>query len=165
MRLLRSASPRLLTLALASLVVVTAGCSPKAPAVAHPPSAQHHHHVPPHGGTAVVLGAEIYHLELVREAASGKLTAYLLDGEMENFIRSSETSFTIEAKVNGKTDTLVFQAIANPATGETAGDTAQFEAQADWLKTTATFDAALRKLTVRGNTFENVAFNFPRGND
>lgn len=113
----------------------------------------------------MVLGAETYHLELVREPEAGKLTAYLLDGEMENFIRSSETSFTVDAVVNGKTNTLVFQAIANSATGETVGDTAQFEAQAAWLKTAANFDATLRQLTVRGRRFENVAFKFPRGND
>ena len=40
-----------------------------------------------------------------------------------------------------------------------------FETQADWLKSQPTFDAVLKQLTVRGNTYSNVAFNFPKGND
>jgi len=55
--------------------------------------------------------------------------------------------------------------VANAATGETVGDTALFEAQAEWLKTNASFDAAINELQVRGNTYANVRFNFPKGND
>ena len=47
---------------------------------------------PPHGGTPVVLGNEAYHLELVVDAASGTLQVYVLDGEMENFVRVSAPS-------------------------------------------------------------------------
>ena len=46
-----------------------------------------------------------------------------------------------------------------------AGDTAQFEAQADWLKTTKTFDAEVKSITVRGKAFAGVKFNFPKGNE
>ena len=53
----------------------------------------------------------------------------------------------------------------NPASGETVGDTSQFEAQADWLRTTPTLDAVLPLLTVRTKTYTDVAFNFPKGND
>ena len=45
------------------------------------------------------------------------------------------------------------------------GDTALFEAQADWLKTTGNFDATLKSLPIRGTTFTDVKFNFPKGND
>jgi hypothetical protein len=56
-------------------------------------------------------------------------------------------------------------AVANPATGETVGDTSLFEGQADWLKTAREFDATLKTITVRGTTFAEVKFNFPKGND
>jgi hypothetical protein len=124
-----------------------------------------HEHKAPHAGTAVVLGQESYHLELVRDAMEGKLTAYVLDGEMENFIRVKAAEFEIVAVIDGAKRPLAFKAVANTATGETVGDTAQFEAQADWLKTTATFDGMLTSLAIRGSNFTGVAFNFPKGND
>lgn len=126
--------------------------------------AKHEHHAP-HDGTAVVLGDEIYHLELVLDAAAGKLQAYVLDGEMENFIRCPAPSFEVIATVNGEKRPLLFQAVADAATGEKVGDTALYETQADWLKSTPKFDAVLTALTVRGTPFTAVRFNFPLGND
>lgn len=151
----------------ALLLCALAACekkpSPSAPAKAEAPAK--HEHKPPHGGTPVVLGKEVYHLELVRDAAAGKLTLYVMDGELENFVRVAAPSVEIVATVAGKPAPLVFQPIANPATGEKLGDTSQFEANADWLKTTAAFDAVLTKIEVRGTSFAAVAFNFPKGND
>ena len=145
--------------------VIAAGCSKQAPvstAAAKPP---HHEHKPPHHGTPVVLGDEVYHVELVLDAAAGKLQAYVFDGELENFIRSSVPSIEIDAVVNGQPKTLVLSAVANPATGETVGDTSLFEGQAEWLKTAKEFDATLKTITIRGTTFADVKFNFPKGND
>lgn len=113
----------------------------------------------------MVLGDEAYHLELVLDAPGGKIQAFVLDGEMENFIRCTATSFEVAAAVGGEKHTLVFQAVSDPATGEKVGDTALFEAQADWLKTTQKFDGVLTSLTIRGTTFAVVPFNFPLGND
>ena len=74
-------------------------------------------------------------------------------------------SFEIGASVSGQPQTLVLAAVANPATGETVGDTSLFETQADWLKTSKDFDAVLKSITIRGTTFTEVKFNFPKGND
>ncbi len=134
------------------------------PDVAAPQAIEHHHH-PPHGGTPVVLGNELYHLELVRDAAAGKLQAFVLDGEMENFVRCSPATFEVTATVASEKRPLVFRAIADPATGEKVGDTALFEAQAEWLKTISRFDGVLTSLAIQGSTFANVSFNFPSGND
>jgi hypothetical protein len=122
-----------------------------------------HHNQPPHGGTMVALG-ENYNFEFVLDAASGTLSAYVLDDEMEEFVRSDMPSFEVQAKVGGAEQTLVFMPVANPATGETVGDTALFTAQAGWLKTTKTFDAVIKSVTLDGTTLSNVAFNFPKGN-
>jgi hypothetical protein len=113
----------------------------------------------------VVLGDEAYHIELVLDAPSGTLQAYVLDGEMENFIRSAEPSIEIEATVDGTARTLVLAAVPNSATGETVGDTSLYQVQADWLRTAREFDGVLRRITLRGTTFTGVKFNFPRGND
>jgi hypothetical protein len=146
-----------------SLLVLAAlaGCSRPAPA---PAPARHHHH-PPHAGTAVVLGDEAYHLELVLDPARGTLDAFVLDGEMENFVRCSDRSFVITARAAGASRDLTLAAVANPETGETVGDTAQFEAAADWLRGVYAFDGTVRSITIRGTTFNGVAFKFPKGND
>jgi hypothetical protein len=142
-----------------------AACTkPEAPAKTGAPVAQHEHR-PPHGGTPVVLGAEVYHLELVLDPVQGTLSAYVLDGEMENFIRIAAPSLEIVATVDGVQQKLFLSAISNMATGEKIGDTAMFETSADWLKTTKTFDAVLTSIEVKGTTFTGVAFNFPKGND
>ncbi len=150
---------------LVAAALVAAGCSKPAPAGADSAAPQAHHHHPPHGGTPVVLGEEEYHLELVLDAATGRLQAFVLDGEMENFVRSADRSIVIEASQAGTARSVELRAVPNPETGETVGDTAQFEASADWLKSARSFDGILKGITVRGKTYSDVTFNFPRGND
>jgi len=146
-----------------ALAVALNGCGKHPDQAAATP--HKHEHKPPHGGTPVVLGHEEFHVEFVRDTAAGKLTAFVMDGELENFVRVSAASFVIRLNTPRSEKSLVFQAVPNSASGETVGDTSQFEAQADWLKTTPTFDAVLLALTVRALTYTNVAFNFPKGND
>ena len=124
-------------------------------------AAQLHKALPPHGGTALALGDD-YQIEWVLDAAAGKLQAYVMDGEMENFARITPPSFDVTAKLPGHEEALHFVAIANAATGEEIGSTALFEAQADWLKTTHTFSAVLKEINVKGTVFSNVVFNFPK---
>lgn len=155
----------LLLLAAILPLTLPAGCS-KAPATsADSGQPQGHHHHPPHGGTPVVLGNEDYHIELLLDRSTGKLQAYVFDGELENFMRSSAPSIVITATVGGAPRELVLAAVPNPETGETVGDTSLFEVQADWLKNVAQFDGVLKSITIRDATFTGVKFNFPRGND
>lgn len=125
-----------------------------------------HLHVdtPPHCGTPVALGDD-YQIEWVLDEPAGKLQAYVLDGEMENFVRIAPPSFDLAVKLPDKKEILHFVAIANSATGEKVGSTSLFEAQADWLKTNKTFDAVLGEINVEGTVFTNVAFNFPKGSE
>ncbi len=138
------------------------GCdrAPEPPKVAHK-----HEHKSPHGGTRVVLGNEEYHLEFVLDAAAGKMDAYVLDGELENFVRVAADSFEITAQTPGGEQVLSFKALANSATGEKIGDTSEFEAQAAWLKNVNTFDAVLKQISIHGTRYDSVKFNFPNGND
>jgi len=125
---------------------------------------QVHRSVPPHGGTPVALGAD-YNLELVRDRDAGILSAYLLDDEMEEFVRSSSRSITIVASMDGEPHALVLGAIANRATGETVGDTSLFQAKADWLKRSAVFSGTVQGVAVRGADLGSAAFNFPGGSE
>ncbi len=123
-----------------------------------------HVDVPPHGGTPVALGGD-YQIEWVLDASAGSLQAFVLDGEMENFVRIAAPSFDLAVKLPDGKEILHFEAITNSATGEKVGSTSLFQAQADWLKTNKTFDAVLQEINVEGTVFTNVAFNFPKGSD
>lgn len=142
-------------------LAVWSGCGEKAAE----PAAHHHHHEAPHGGTAVALDHEIANVEFVLDAAAGKLTAYILGAHLDGFVRLPVESFEVAAVVAGQPQPLLFKAVGNTATGEKPGDTSQFEAAADWLKTTPAFDAVLPEITVRGTAFKDVRFNFPKGNE
>jgi hypothetical protein len=124
----------------------------------------HHHHDPPHGGTGVTLGDEAYHLEFVRDAATGRMQCYILSGHMAGFTRIAMPAFEVEAMVGDKAETLTFKPVENTRTGETVGDTSLYEAQADWLKTTETFDGTVKMIEIKGTKFADVKFNFPKGN-
>ena len=128
-------------------------------------SAHQHEHTPPHGGTPVVLGEEEFHLEFVRDAAAGKLQLYVLDGHMDKFVRIAAPAIEVTATLAGAPQTLSFQPVPNPATGEKVGDTSLFETQADWLKTATKFDAVVKLVDVKGKAFKDVKFNFPKGNE
>jgi hypothetical protein len=157
-------------LALVAVAGWLTACSKTEPAPGHDlDHASHshspHEHKPPHGGTPVELGAEQYHLEFVLDAAAGLLRAYVLDGELESFVRISAASFDVAVQVGGREELLTFRACANNATGESVGHTAQFEAPAEWLRTQTNFAATLKSISIRSSTFTNVAFHFPKGSD
>lgn len=118
-----------------------------------------HHHESPHGGTAVELGDHEAHLDVVLDAATGKLTAYVMDAHAENFVRIPVESFEVIAKLPAGETTLVLKAVANAASGEKVGDTSQFEAQSDALKGVVGFDAELKQLVVRGKTYSKIPFH------
>jgi hypothetical protein len=117
-----------------------------------------HVHTAPHGGTLVELGDHAYNVELVRDHAAGKLTAYVLDSHAEKFVRIKSPGIELIAMPGGKYTLVVLQAVANPSTGETAGDTSQFEVQADWLKNAGGFSGILT-VEIQGTKFEQVAYH------
>ena len=127
----------------------------------------HHEHTAPHGGTLVVLGEEFAHVEFVLDETTGKLTAYILDGEAEKPIRLTEKTIglTINQLNSEQTMALQLQAVPNVLTGETEGDTSQFEGQSDALVGTTEFQAEIGSIVVKGQIFADVDFKFPEGNE
>jgi hypothetical protein len=163
MNFLRTSTLRFACFVLAAALLP--GCAKRSEnAAADAVPAKHEHH-PPHGGTPVVLGDELFHLELVRDAATGALSAYVLDDEMEEFVRIPAPSIVVDAQVKGEVRRLVLSPVASSATGEKVGDTSLFSGQADWLKTQDTFDATVEPLSIHGTDFPATKFNFPTGND
>jgi len=117
-----------------------------------------HAHTAPHGGTLVELGDHAYNVELVRDRTTGKLAAWILDGHAEHFVRLKSPTLELIAMPGGNFTRLTLQAVANPATGETVGDTSQFEVQADWLKTAGEF-SGIFTVEIKGTKFEQVEYS------
>lgn len=124
-----------------------------------------HHHAPPHGGAAVVLGREAFHVEFVLDSDAGRLGAYVLDGHMEEFVRIPAPSLEVVLKLPEAETSLALAAVANAATGEAVGDTSHFAGQSDLLKGRTNFQAVLRTITIRERTFNDTAFEYPRGSE
>ncbi len=123
----------------------------------------------PRGGTLVSLGEGFAHVEMILDPETGKLTAYALDDDAEDAVQlaQKEMEFQITLKQGGekKNFTMKLAAVPNVLTGETVGDTSQFEGQSNNLKGVKEFDAVLSFIHTRGADFKDVPFNFPKGND
>jgi hypothetical protein len=133
---------------------------------------EHHHHTAPHDGTLVVFGEESAHFELVLDPATGKLTAFSLDGEAEKAVPLAAPAIELAVKVSAKKSdsgttgtTISLKAVANPLTGETIGATSQYEGQSDLLKGAKKFHGTFKSVTIKGAEFKNVEFKFPEGNE
>jgi len=131
------------------LVLLLAACDSKP---AEPPPAAGHVHRAPHGGLLVELGDEFAHVELVLEGATGKVTAYVLDGEVEKPIRLEQKEIVLRTKGGD----LALQAVGSPLTGEKPGDSSQFEGQSDGLKGTKELDGTLLRIVVKGKELTNI---------
>jgi hypothetical protein len=120
-----------------------------------------HEHRAPHGGALIELGDEAAHLELVVAPASGRLTAYALDGEAEAPVRLVQPEIGLAVVIDGRSERIALAAVASDLTGERVGDTSQFSAQVASLAGRSKFEGVVVDVTVRGQTFRNVAFRFP----
>lgn len=143
------------------LLFAFAACSKPEPAAA----AHAHHHHAPHGGVLVELGEHQFNVEFKFDETRGVLQAWVLDAHAENFVRIAQRGLEVQATAADRTRVLDFVAVANTMTGETAGDTSLFEVEAGWLRTAKAFDGRIKAITVRGVTFDDVAFRFSAQND
>jgi hypothetical protein len=109
-----------------------------------------------HGGVPVMLGDEAYHVEFTFGDAPGTLQAYIFDAHMKDYVRIAAASFAATAKIGEVEHQLVFNAVANPATGETMGSTALFEARVPTLSGRPALTLSVPALTVKTHTYINV---------
>ena len=150
------------------LIGALAGCGQKPAHADHPdaaPAHAGHVHTAPHGGTLIGVGAHQFNAELLCDAATGTLSLYMLDAHAEDFVRTAMPAIELAVQAGGSARTLTLRPVANAATGETVGATAQYDGQADWLKTTPEFTGEIRHLDFNGTVFTTVACRFPRDHD
>ncbi len=148
-----------------SALVCVAACLWTAAAAADGADA-HHEHVAPHGGTLVVFGEELAHVELVLDTETGELTAYVLGGEAERGVPVEQTSLGIDVQPDtGPGFAVALAPVENVLTGETRGHTSQFAGRSERLVGLLRFRGEVRLLEVKGQRFEHVSFRFPEGNE
>jgi len=118
-----------------------------------------HAHKPLMGGELVEVGEHQFNLEFKFDAARGVLQTWVLDAHAENFVRVALPSFEL-VEAEGARRTIVLQAVANPISGETVGDTSSFEGAAPWLREIKHFDGVVKAITVRGASFHDLEVHF-----
>lgn len=157
----RSPLPALLALMVA---LGCGGCGGHGDADGHEDGQAHagHVHQPKYGGTLVELGRHEGNVEVLLDPAAGKFTLYVLDAHAENFVRIPARTVSLVAEVGGNSRELVLQAVGNAATGETPGNTSQFEGTADWLKSAPPLTGRIPELTVQSKTYRDVRFQFSK---
>ena len=147
----------------------------------------HHHHAEkgPHGGALVAIGQDDAHLELVLDAETGTLTAYVLDGHAEKAVaikqKNLQLAITLEHGHDDqghdehghdgedeKKDELpesTFPLMLAAVSPGDDGAASEFSGQSDELKGAHEFEAALTSITVGQTPFKGVTFKYPAGNE
>ena len=118
-----------------------------------------HYHAAPHGGSLAMLGDHLAQVELVEGPNPGKWSIYVLDGGAERFVRVEQSQISVT--MDGQE--VVFQAVANPATGESVGDTSQFTASVKGLSKEDQFAVRIGEMVVYRQSFKNIEFDYPEG--
>lgn len=109
-----------------------AGCQPAADTrtftetddVTHADEHAHEHVHGPHDGHIIELGGEDYHAELTFDAATRKLTAYLLTADVKTPLPTEAQSISVQLKVGDQTQAVTLAAQPQPGDGE--GKASQF---------------------------------------
>jgi hypothetical protein len=130
--------------------------------------AEGHAHKAPHGGTLIELGDHVAHLELVLDAKTGKLTAYVLDSGAEKGVRLKQKDIQIKINDINEEDAdvkLTLKAVANVLTGEKEGDSSEFTGQHEKLIGAKHFEGEIKKIKLKGEDLEDIDVDFPDGNE
>ena len=135
-----------------------AGCSDEAPHdhAAEAESHAAHVHAAPHGGDLHVLIEEGAHLELVHDAQTGELTAYVLGAHADTPLRVTQPSLSLGFPEHMGDHGFLLEAVANPLTGETVGDTSEFHVQDPMLVGLDIQLVVVDEIEVLGQTFTDL---------
>ena len=106
-----------------------------------------------------MLGNHFAQLELVAGQNPGEWSIYVLDGGAERFVRIEQSQMSVT--MDGQD--VVFQAVANAATGESVGDTAQFSGSVEGLGKDNQFPVIIKEIVVNRQPFLMIEFDYPEG--
>lgn len=170
-------------LACAAFALLPSGCeqpkNPPANATSTTTAQQHNHpdhgEKGPHGGALVAIGGHSTHVEVTLDEDTGKLTAYVLDANAQEevpikmdkleigFARHAHDEAGKEKPAGGAPD---FESITLSAVSPNAdGMASRFEGTSEKLKGADDFQATLKAITIGGKNYEQIAFEYPEGNE
>jgi len=159
----RRCDPRVF-LVVAFSVAALSGCGKSEPVAPAGSGGHGHAHTPKYGGVLVEVGQHEFSLEVLVDPSSGKLTVWTLDAHAEAYVRIPARTLEAMAKAGaGPEQGITLKPVANPATGEVEGSTAQFEATADWLKGAQEVEGSVKLVTFGTKTFNDIKFDWPHG--
>lgn len=126
-----------------------------------------HAHQAPHGGLLIALGDHVANAEIVMDAGTGTLTLYAFDGCAENAVRIKQESIALRVVPADKRDAreLTLSARSNALTGEKPGDAAEFSVRDDSLMGAAGFDGVIVKIEIKGESYSDVKFRWPKSGE
>lgn len=122
-----------------------------------------HAHSPKMGGQLVEVGSHEFNLELLRDAATGKVTLWVLDAHAENFVRLTNTTVSISVTAEGtKEELVVLKAVGNSATGEKVGDTSQFDGESGAFRTAKPLAVRVPSIQIGTKQYSGISFELKK---
>ena len=117
-----------------------------------------HIHQPLRGGVLMELGkhGSGHNLEILQNT-NDQLEIFILDAHAENYVRISQPS--IELTLTDSNQTMSLGAVADPATGETVGNSALFRTESNISKNIP-LQGILRSLKIGSKTYTDQPFEF-----
>ena len=119
-----------------------------------------HVHEPLLGGQLMALGehGSGYNLELLIDEKN-RLSVYILDAHAENFIRIEQGSLQVDLSDGNKTS-VILDAVADSATGETVGNTSHFQSKGT-VENLLPLKGLIQMIEIGSKQYSAIEFFFP----
>ena len=122
-----------------------------------------HGHQAPHGGVLVNVGDEFCHLEFVQEPESNRLQLHVMRFHpKEGPLKISMAQIEVGATTGGEEKAIVFKPVELDGITATDHPTSLYMAEVDWLENALNFNGTVKKLTIEGKLFLEIAFQFAK---
>ena len=122
-----------------------------------------HGHKAPHGGVLVNVGDEFCHLEFVQEPESNRLQLHVMRFHpKEGPLKISMAQIEVGATTGGEEKAIVFKPVELDGITATDHPTSLYMAEVDWLENALNFNGTVKKLTIEGKLFLEIAFQFAK---
>ena len=122
-----------------------------------------HGHQAPHGGVLVNVGDEFCHLEFVQEPESNRLQLHVMRFHpKEGPLKISMAQIEVGATTGGEEKAIVFKPVELDGITATDHPTSLYMAEVDWLENAPNFNGTVKKLTIEGKLFLEIAFQFAK---
>ena len=122
-----------------------------------------HGHQAPHGGVLVNVGDEFCHLEFVQEPESNRLQLHVMRFHpKEGPLKISMAQIEVGATTGGEEKAIVFNPVELDGITATDHPTSLYMAEVDWLDNALNFNGTVKKLTIEGKLFLEIAFQFAK---